>query len=337
MSRIKEVNGIKVLRRYSAGSIFSGLLCLAACAIPLLLLFLPWITFVGTDTIKMSVLDVIKCITNAGISGDPYEAAFEELSILGMISKYALIGFWSIICVMDLILLFMGLEFLFRGKVGHYKLPIVIFWFSFISMLILMVLAVVCQVTIEMKDVSGYKCSVYPNYIYAGVSLVILILLSVIYVSAFKNRVFIGDLGDLKSFTGDAELDEKGHIKYETKEIVKVRYEPAIGLPSSLTSIGGHAFSQNQNLVVAMVPQGIKTLGQGAFSNCGRLKIVSLPTSVKSIGFNCFWNCKSLTRINYAGTKEQWRHVKRGSNWLAKAGTYTVICVDGSIVVNPYH
>ena len=31
------------------------------------------------------------------------------------------------------------------------------------------------------------------------------------------------------------------------------------------------------------------------------------------------------------------KKIKRGSNWLAKAKATEVVCLDGSIVVNPYH
>ena len=58
--------------------------------------------------------------------------------------------------------------------------------------------------------------------------------------------------------------------------------------------------------------------------------------TVKEIGYNAFFNCKSLEKIVYAGKKEQWRKIKRGSNWLNKAGTTIVSCLDGAIQVNPY-
>ena len=36
-------------------------------------------------------------------------------------------------------------------------------------------------------------------------------------------------------------------------------------------------------------------------------------------------------------TKEDWKKIRRGSNWLAKAGTTEVTCIDGVIIVNPFH
>ena len=89
--------------------------------------------------------------------------------------------------------------------------------------------------------------------------------------------------------------------------------------------------------MVANIPIEVTKLGPSAFANCLNLQVVSIPNSVKDIGFNCFFNCVDLERINYAGTKAEWRKIKRGSNWLAKAKTTEVVCLDGTIIVNPYH
>lgn len=107
-------------------------------------------------------------------------------------------------------------------------------------------------------------------------------------------------------------------------------------LPSDLKSVGGHAYSKNLDLKYADIPYGIKELGVGAFANCLNLEVVSLPKTVKRIRKNCFFNCVKLARINYAGTKSEWRYIVRGANWLEKAGTKTVVCSDGAIIVDPH-
>ena len=117
---------------------------------------------------------------------------------------------------------------------------------------------------------------------------------------------------------------------------VETPAQPVTVLPADLKSIGGHAFSKNLDLKYADVPSGIKELGVGAFANCLNLEVVSLPKSVKRIRKNCFFNCARLTRINYEGSKTDWRYIVRGSNWLDKAGTKTVICSDGAIIVDPH-
>ncbi len=107
-------------------------------------------------------------------------------------------------------------------------------------------------------------------------------------------------------------------------------------LPQNISAIGGHDYAQNVHLLDANIPEHITKLGPSAFSNCVNLKTVNIPRSVTSIGANCFFNCTSLNRISYGGTKEEWKQIKRGSNWLSKAGTTIVVCTDGAISVNPY-
>lgn len=351
-NKIKEVNGIKIVKRYSTGSIFSGLICFFYPIIAILFLVLPWMIMnvtpegsTETVTTNVRMLDtILTVVLQPNVFADEFMPSIAGygptfLFILNILTV-AVFALWVFLVVFALFELFYGLMYLFRGKVTHYKVPATLSIFASICIIGIAVLAFVQFILFTVmpsEPKTTVVADIYWLIIYVVVAVLGTILLIIIYNLAFKNKVFIGDLGDLSHLTGDAELDEKGQIKYITKEVVKVKYEPAIGLPPKLSSIGGHAFSQNMNLVVAMIPNGIKVIGQGAFANCGRLKIVSIPLSVKSIQFNAFFNCANLQRINYAGTKEQWRHVKRGSNWLTKAGTYTVVCADGAIIVNPYH
>ena len=122
----------------------------------------------------------------------------------------------------------------------------------------------------------------------------------------------------------------------EPQQASEMPAQPVTVLPTDLKSIGGHAFSKNLDLKYADIPNGIKELGVGAFANCLNLEVVSIPKSVRRIKKNCFFNCARLVRINYEGTKTDWRYIVRGSNWLDKAGTKTVICSDGAIIVDPH-
>ena len=115
-----------------------------------------------------------------------------------------------------------------------------------------------------------------------------------------------------------------------------VKVEQNAVIPPNTTSIGGHAYAENQKITIANIPLAVNRLGAGAFANCLKLRVVSIPKSVIEIGENCFFNCASLERINYAGTKAEWANIKRGSNWLARAKTTEVVCSDATIVVDPY-
>lgn len=349
--KIKEVNGIKVLRRYSAGSIFSGLVCLVIVAVMVIGLLAPWLTFTisdDPDNIRTTSVGVIKFFDFLFIPAEQLDADALIIKnffappigdIMFNIFYISILSLWVIAAVFASIILFLGLEFLFRGKVSHYKLAFKLsIWPTVCSALtsLLAIGAKVYMIFVNEDPTHVHDIGFIPTFIFVGILLVASIILGTIHHTCFRNRVFIGDLGDLKQESAAEEGKALGQT-YTTKEVVKVRYEPSIGLPNKLSSIGGHAFSQNENLQIAMIPNGIKSLGQAAFANCPKLQIVSIPLSVKSIGYNCFFNCTELKRINYAGCKEQWRHIKRGSNWLTNAGTCTVVCCDGAIVVNPYH
>lgn len=352
-NKIREVNGVKIYRRYCAGSIFSGLICLGIVALTVLYLVAPWMKFTRvtvpetgdpvTTVYGLGVLDLFKALPSfeadwiketfgKGIPPSAFDLVGKAFVVVGIL-------LWVVMALFTLVILFIGLEFLFRGKVKHSKLAYGMSWTPTILSLVYGAGIGVLLFVFKAQATSQFSISVGVGFpvMFVILSVLSTLFLGIIYATSFKNKVFVGDLGDLRRAGKSAESESLNGPGYTTKEVVRVRYEPAIGLPSKISSIGGHAFAQNQNLQIAMIPMGISSLGQGAFANCGQLKIVSIPASVKSIGYNCFFNCSNLKRVNYGGTKEQWRHVKRGSNWLTKAGTCTVVCCDGSIVVNPYH
>lgn len=375
--KITEVNGVKVIQRHSSGSIFYALFCLLLVAIPVTMLFIPWFNITitdGTDTYVASLtgINLIKDVFIGQImgTGSVFTIFITQLitdSGLTFLSNFlpyiipilafALPFFYALVAFLAIFFLFFALELLFRGRMSHLKAPYVLAWFYFLIVLFFCGLGVALPYLINLlySLISSPSFTIdmtlwaldwasYMNYIYIGVSFISLIALGIIHKASFKNRIFIGDIGDLShekkpvADNVDADISQVAISNTANEELIKkVVQTPAIGLPPTIRNIGGHAFSENLNLIVAIIPLGIKTIGRGAFANCGHLKLVSLPLSIKTIGTNCFFNCASLQRINYAGTKEQWRHVRRGPNWLTKAGTATVVCVDGTILVNPYH
>ena len=56
---------------------------------------------------------------------------------------------------------------------------------------------------------------------------------------------------------------------------------------------------------------------------------VVLGNSVKSIGSWAFYGCRLLTSLTYSGTKEQWKHVEKGSDRLEYKRD--IHCVDGQL------
>ncbi|MDO5575507.1 MAG: leucine-rich repeat protein [Fibrobacter sp.] len=68
-------------------------------------------------------------------------------------------------------------------------------------------------------------------------------------------------------------------------------------IPSGVTAIEMHAFSNCTNLTAITIPSGIDTIGYYAFYNCIQLESVTIPSSVKSIGDRAFCYCRKLMSI----------------------------------------
>ena len=69
-----------------------------------------------------------------------------------------------------------------------------------------------------------------------------------------------------------------------------------------------------------------------AFNNVNKLETVYLPASLKSIENYGFAYCEPDNEIKmiFAGTKEQWSNVEKGSRWNYNSNFSTIICSDGN-------
>ena len=360
--KIKQINGWKVNHPFSAANMFYAIFTLCLIAFPVAILFLPLVTFVGTDPViqitgidlfKYYAIDFVKMILGKGSYIPEFPESLQTLwNFLGtdgcflkgtivmdssqtiVVGDYISLGQAGIIVLLMLnsvIALIYFIVLICKGYLRHARGVKTLMVFDFL-LTIVFSLSFLAYFFSFMIIGAAQAFMPWFAFIPLGAALVLLIIISAIHSHNFKECVYEADL----EYHEDEEKEVVTHVT-EVHEVTKVNFEPSKTLPPNITSIGGHAFAENQNLEVANIPLGIDKLGNGAFANCLNLKVVSLPDSVKEIGFNCFFNCTQLERINYAGTKEQWRHIKRGSNWLAQAKTTEVVCVDGAIVVNPYH
>ena len=73
-------------------------------------------------------------------------------------------------------------------------------------------------------------------------------------------------------------------------------------VPSSVVSVGDHAFANNQKLENVTLPKGVETLGKYAFSKATKLQTLELGNSLKSIGTLAFWNCSNLQSLTIPDT-----------------------------------
>ena len=167
-------------------------------------------------------------------------------------------------------------------------------------------------------------------YVVLGAQVVITILIGITYRLCFKNRVYEkrekkksdDDYYDQPSKPGQPQ--KQGKVPVFEKDI-----------PAGTRSVGDHAYAGDPALTRANIPEGVTSLGANAFANCRNLEIVTIPVTVTKIGANCFYNTPHLKQIRYTGSKEDWRSIKRGGNWLVGAGTTTIVTATGAIVVNP--
>lgn len=168
------------------------------------------------------------------------------------------------------------------------------------------------------------------GYVVLGVQVAITIMIGLTYRFCFKNRVYEPKEKNKeddyynKPAAQNGKPQKQGSVPVFEKDI-----------PPGTRSIGDHAYAGDPALTKANIPEGVTSLGSNAFANCRNLEVVTIPVTVTKIGANCFYNTRNLKTIRYTGSKEDWRSVKRGGNWLVGAGTTTIITATGAIVVNP--
>lgn len=343
--------------KITKGAVTSMILCLCLAIIPLLALFLPIITFKtpGAEQINqihLNGLDMIQVFFNK--PGENYSGLevyfkvfngkdfffFSEIFTLGSkivpISLFVSLGFSLLFIVFGVLLL---VKPTFKENKATYVLALV---FSFLPLLVLAAYPFIIMLIFMLKiskELEGGKDQLvgFIPAIYMVVSLIISLVLFILYKKAYNNPfLFFDDENDndIPNFVNSSSSfsNQNGFNPYAVLPLGNKNF---YGLPSNIKAIGGHAFSQNQFLEVAYVPIGIKAIGVGAFANCMHLVHVTIPRSVNWIKANAFYNCAKLKTIKYNGTKNQFKRVKRGSNWLSKAGTDRIICKDGPIIVNP--
>ena len=287
--------------------------------------------------------------------------------------NYALPVFGLLMALFDVILLIFFLVGLLSGRFHHWKGPFILAMWAMVQGLFYFGLMIGFSLYSGFLF-PDYTFNYMFAIIYFGAMLVGAIALGIIYSAGFKNKEFIPNKEYLENYIQSVNHGMSNSVGYtpqpiiinnnttpaqpvaqpvpqqqapvivqsapqkvvETKYVTKVKKVYPSEVDPALKHISGHAYAKNVHLKSATIPEGVDKIGPSAFANCVNLKVVTIPTSVKEIAYNAFFNCKSLEKIVYAGRKEQWRNVKRGSNWLSKAGTSIVSCVDGAIQVNPY-
>lgn len=104
-----------------------------------------------------------------------------------------------------------------------------------------------------------------------------------------------------------------------------------IVIPGNVKAVGKGAFFGCENLKSVVVAEGVTEIESYTFHLCKELQDVTIADSVTSIGRSAFDGCSKLTAINYLGTKDKWRNLKKGIEWKADTPLEEVKCADGII------
>ena len=339
LRKVKEVNGWKVNHPHSGANIFYAVFTLISVAFPLAFLFIPLIAndpmLNGLDIFRFFI-EFMQGLFKGNYHPDPSNMIISWV-VANVKSDLSDAVYYMFVAISMCMIVFMAMSLLkfiiaiihlAKGYLRNTGSIVGISIFEFV----LTVLIDVCFLFFYFAVLSKTEehLVIWFVFIPLSISLFLMLFFAIMNGVHFRDTILEKDL-DLHDGEPTVEHISKVH------EVKKTTYEQSSTLPPNLTSIGGHAFAENQNLVVANIPLEVKKLGPSAFANCLKLQVVSIPAGVTEIGFNCFFNCVELERINYGGTKEEWKKIRRGSNWLAKAKTTEVVCLDGTIVVNPYH
>ncbi len=105
-----------------------------------------------------------------------------------------------------------------------------------------------------------------------------------------------------------------------------------ITLPQSLTSIGESVFFRCTALGKIAIPDGVTELPYGLFACCTELKEVALGAKTEKIGTSVFMLCGKLERITISESNTHFKSTADGRFLLNKTGDTLVLgCQDGAI------
>ena len=97
--------------------------------------------------------------------------------------------------------------------------------------------------------------------------------------------------------------------------------------------IGDSAFSECGNLSKVRLSRGLKSIGKEAFLLCSKLTSITIPISVINIGAEAFKvYFQDPIKINYSGTKTQWKNIVKGGDLWDYSEGYQVACTDGVLI-----
>lgn len=77
-------------------------------------------------------------------------------------------------------------------------------------------------------------------------------------------------------------------------------------------SIPANAFRGCSAITSITLPDTVNKISDRAFSDCSSLESIEIPSGVTEIGEDAFKGCEAITKVNYAGTADQWAKIYFG-------------------------
>ena len=106
-------------------------------------------------------------------------------------------------------------------------------------------------------------------------------------------------------------------------------------IPASVTYIGNNVFRNCQQLKSVVVNAKLTLLPPGFINECPSLQSLTLPETITHLGYLAISDNRSLSRIYFGGTAEQWQAIEieyPQFQSLPDSGC-TVYCADGNIKI----
>ncbi len=142
----------------------------------------------------------------------------------------------------------------------------------------------------------------------------------------FRELMDSGDFKELYSYVSNSST--------VTGQLTRLLYSLGFDPLRNLTFVPRNfLYGQNCSPIYVTVPDNIEYLDVYSFARCD-LTTISLPANLRYIDRFAFYDTTYLESIEFRGTKEQWKKVKKIPDWISGASITNVgkiICKDSKV------
>lgn len=142
----------------------------------------------------------------------------------------------------------------------------------------------------------------------------------------FRELMDSGDFEELYSYVSDVPI--------VTGQLTRLLYSLGFDPLKELTFVPRNfLYSQHYPPTYVTVPDNIEYLDVNSFAISG-LTTISLPASLRYIDRDAFYDTAYLQSIEFRGTKEQWKKVRKIPGWISGysiTNVEKIICKDGEV------